>query len=86
VGNVTLLEDSTIDGLARYYAAQPRPRISGDAKLIGEGRRLFEEGVPSRDIAACASCHGKDAGAPQSFHGSPGSTRLIWCGNCGDSD
>ena len=61
-GMATLLEDSTIEGLARYYAAQPpAPGIPGDAKLIGEGRRLYEEGVPSRNIAACASCHGKDA-------------------------
>jgi cytochrome c553 len=35
--------------------------IPGDAKLIAEGQWLYEKGVPGRNIAACASCHGKDA-------------------------
>ena len=61
-GMATLVSDGMIDGLAHYYASQPpAPGILGDTKLVAQGKRLFEEGIPERNIAACASCHGKDA-------------------------
>jgi cytochrome c553 len=61
-GMATLVSDSMIDALARYYAGQaPAPGIDGDARLIAEGKRLFEQGIPDRNIAACGSCHGANA-------------------------
>jgi cytochrome c553 len=61
-GMATLLEDSVIEGLARYYAAQPpAPGIRGNAALVAEGKVLYEKGDPSRNVVACASCHGDAA-------------------------
>ena len=61
-GMATLVSDSMVDALAHYYAGQaPAPGIPGDAKLGADGKRLFEQGIPERNIAACSSCHGASA-------------------------
>jgi len=59
-GMAAQLSDGMITSLAAYFAAQPAaaPSKSGDAALIAKGKRLFEEGVPARQIPPCASCHG----------------------------
>ena len=44
------------------FAAQPAaPGKAGNSALIAQGKQLFEEGVPSRQIPPCASCHGARA-------------------------
>jgi|SRR5450755_1190506 cytochrome c553 len=61
-GMATLLEDSVIEGLARYYSSQkPAPGTPGDPKLIERGKFLFEHGDSQREIVACSSCHGQMA-------------------------
>lgn len=57
------LNDPTIDALAKYYAAQqPRPaKKGGDMSLIQRGREIYENGIASEGVPACASCHGPDA-------------------------
>lgn len=61
-GMATLLDESLIDGLARYYAAQkPAPGTPGDPALIARGKILFEQGDPAHEVAACATCHGNAA-------------------------
>ena len=57
------LEDSTIDALAAYYAAQPAPpaTANGDAAMVARGHDIFEKGVESAGVPACAACHGADA-------------------------
>ncbi len=61
-GMAAPLGDSTITALAAYYASKPAPESkSGAAALIAQGKRVFEEGVPSRQIPPCASCHGQHA-------------------------
>lgn len=59
-GMAAQLSDGMITSLATYYAAQPAaaPSKTGDPALIAKGKRLFEEGVPTRQIPPCASCHG----------------------------
>lgn len=55
------LDDKMIGGLAYYYAAQPPARrIPGDPALIARGKDLFEKGVASKPLPACATCHGKN--------------------------
>ena len=63
------LDDSLINGLAEYYAKQPpmRGTTKGPAALIEEGRELFKNGIPSKKIPACASCHGENAGGATIF-------------------
>src|ERR1700688_3591092 len=62
-GMAAQLSDGTISALAAYFAGQPPapPAKSGDPALIAKGKRLFEEGVPARQIPPCASCHGSHA-------------------------
>jgi len=62
-GMSAALEDSTIDALAAYYAAQPAPpaTANGDAAMVARGHDIFEKGVESAGVPACAACHGADA-------------------------
>jgi cytochrome c553 len=61
-GISALLDDETIAGLAAYYAEQkPAPGKAGIAKLVEAGRKIYEEGIPAREVRACASCHGENA-------------------------
>jgi cytochrome c553 len=55
------LDDATIDELAKYYSAQPvvthsRP-LSAEAS---RGREIYEHGIGSEGVPACAACHGAD--------------------------
>ena len=61
-GMASQLSDATISALAAYFAAQPAvPGRGGTSALIAQGKHLFEEGVPARQIPPCASCHGAHA-------------------------
>lgn len=61
-GIAATLDDNMIGGLAHYYASQPpAPGIPGDPALIARGKEMFENGMPSKPLPACAICHGKNA-------------------------
>jgi len=61
-GMASQLSDATIHALADYFAKQPAAPGRGDnSTLIAQGKHLFEEGVPARQIPPCASCHGTHA-------------------------
>jgi len=61
-GMASQLSDAAISALATYFAAQPAaPGRGGNSALIAQGKHLFEEGVPARQIPPCASCHGAHA-------------------------
>lgn len=53
------LRDEDIRNLAIYYE-QVKP-VSEDSKLLSDGKRIFEAGVPEERILPCASCHGGNA-------------------------
>jgi cytochrome c553 len=56
------LDDGTIDALAQYYASQKPPMGSaGDPALVAKGRDIYQKGVESVGVPACAACHGPDA-------------------------
>jgi cytochrome c553 len=61
-GISALLDDAAIQGLAEYFASQaPTPGKTGDARLIRKGKQIYLEGIPSKGVRACRSCHGDDA-------------------------
>ena len=61
-GMAATVDESIVDALAIYYAAQPAPPGKpGDQKLIAQGEKLFANGDSARKITACASCHGVKA-------------------------
>jgi cytochrome c553 len=61
-GMASQLSDATIDAISNYYAAQAasRPKAGID-KLVGRGKEIFEEGITSQGVPACATCHGPEA-------------------------
>jgi cytochrome c553 len=61
-GMAAKLTDETIAGLAASYSAMPpAPGEAGDPALMAAGAKIFAEGVPARDVPACAACHGDKA-------------------------
>jgi cytochrome c553 len=61
-GMASQLDDASISGLAAYFSKQSAAEgKSGNATLIAQGKQIFVEGVPGRQIPACASCHGAQA-------------------------
>jgi cytochrome c553 len=67
-GMASELDDATIDALAQYYHAQTaEPSASGQSPEIERGRQVFEHGVESQGVPACATCHGPDAHGLQDF-------------------
>ena len=61
-GMASQLSDATIEAISTYYAEQAPSRAkAGNAKLMARGKQIFEEGVTSQGIPACATCHGPQA-------------------------
>jgi len=61
-GMASQLSDPLISALANYFSTRPAPDgRPGNAALIAQGKHLFEEGVPARQIPPCAGCHGAHA-------------------------
>src|SRR3984957_12350120 len=61
-GMASQLNDATISALAAYFSTQAgADGKSGNTTLIAQGKQIFVEGVPVRQIPACASCHGAQA-------------------------
>ena len=56
------LSDETIDALGQYYSQQKTGSgKSHDSATIARGRDIFEHGIASEGVPACAACHGPDA-------------------------
>ena len=67
-GMASQLSDTAIDAIATYYAAQTPTRAkASDRALMARGKQIFEEGVPSQGIPACAACHGPEAEGNNAF-------------------
>ena len=61
-GMASQLNDAAISGLATYFSQQSAAQgRGGNAALVAQGKQIFAEGVPARQIPACASCHGAQA-------------------------
>ena len=56
------LADDTIDALAKYYSTQRvvSEKVA-DSSEITHGRDIYENGVASEGVPACAACHGPAA-------------------------
>jgi len=48
--------------LADYFSTlHPKAADDGNKQLVAKGRTIFQDGVPSSNIVACAACHGPQA-------------------------
>jgi len=56
------LSPSMVAALAANFSALNPPPLGGAPQnLVGIGGKIFQDGIPDEDIAACAACHGPDA-------------------------
>ena len=56
------LSPAKLNALAAHFASLHPPPIGGAPRqLVATGRKIFEDGMPEVNIAACAACHGPDA-------------------------
>ena len=57
------LSPSMVTALAANFNALNPPPLLGGAprQLVATGGKIFQDGLPDQDIAACAACHGPDA-------------------------
>jgi cytochrome c553 len=46
---------------AHFHDLSAKPVGGAPRELVAEGRKIYEEGVASAEIPACANCHGADA-------------------------
>jgi cytochrome c553 len=61
-GMAAQLSDATIAEIAAYYADQPRaPGETALSADIDAGRRIYEEGIPARQVPPCQICHRQHA-------------------------
>ena len=57
-----ILSPAMITALATsFHDLDPKPVGGAPRELVAEGKKIYDEGVPSANVAACASCHGRDA-------------------------
>jgi cytochrome c553 len=61
-GVAHVLNPAMITALATHFRnLKAKPIGGGPRQLIAAGRRIFEDGVPDANVAACAACHGPGA-------------------------
>ncbi len=61
-GMASGLSDATIDALAEYFAHQKTgPGTPHSASVLAKGKEIYEHGIPSQGLPACAVCHGPQA-------------------------
>ena len=46
---------------ADFHALNPPPIGGAPQRFVATGRKIFQDGMPESNIAACAACHGPDA-------------------------
>ncbi len=60
VGHV--LSPAMISALAaHFHDLNPKPFGGAPKEIVDAGKKIFDEGVPSANVPACATCHGADA-------------------------
>jgi len=56
------LSPAMMDALAAdFRALNPPPLGGGPRRLVPAGEKIFQNGVPEANVAACAACHGPEA-------------------------
>jgi cytochrome c553 len=55
------LTPKQVDEIAAYFSAQtPARGAAGDATLESEGKALYMNGIPKKEVPPCAGCHGNE--------------------------
>jgi cytochrome c553 len=56
-----VLKPAMIDALAANFQRFNPRALGGPKKSAAAGKKIFEDGIPDRNVAACAACHGPNA-------------------------
>jgi len=63
-----VLDPAMVKALSEYFKElDPKPLGGASKELAPEGRKIYEEGVPSANVPPCASCHGPDGKGADAF-------------------
>jgi cytochrome c553 len=67
-GMTAELNEPSMTALASYYTAQPpQPGSTGNSSEVATGKDIYQHGVASEGVPACATCHGPDAHGLKDF-------------------
>ena len=63
-----VLTPPMLKALTEYFKDLNAKPLGGASRdNLGEGKRIYQEGIPKSDIPPCASCHGDDAKGRDAF-------------------
>jgi cytochrome c553 len=63
-----VLDPAMVKALSEYFKElNPKPLGGAPKEPVPEGKKIYEEGIPSANIPPCASCHGPDGKGADAF-------------------
>jgi cytochrome c553 len=63
-----VLSPSMLTALAAHFKdLDPKPLGGAPKELVADGKKIFDEGIPSAEVPPCGSCHGQDAKGSDAF-------------------
>ncbi len=63
-----VLSPSMLTALSTHFKdLDPKPLGGAPKELVADGKKIYEEGIPSAEVPPCASCHGQDAKGSDAF-------------------
>jgi cytochrome c553 len=63
-----VLKPSMLTALAAHFKElNPKPLGGAPKELVTAGEKIYEDGVPSAGVPACATCHGSEAKGADAF-------------------
>lgn len=67
-GVAHVLDPAMVKALSEYFRnLDPKPLGGASKGNVAEGKKIYEEGLPSANVPPCASCHGPDAKGADAF-------------------
>lgn len=67
-GVAHVLSPSMLTSLASHFKGlDPKPLGGAPQQLLAEGKKIYDDGLPSAEVPPCASCHGADAKGADAF-------------------
>lgn len=52
---------------AHFKDLNPKPLGGAPKEAVAEGKKIYQDGIPSAEVPPCASCHGPDAKGADAF-------------------
>jgi cytochrome c553 len=63
-----VLDPGMVKALADYFRdLNPKPLGGAPTAIVSEGKRIYDQGLPSANVPPCASCHGPEAKGADAF-------------------